>query len=284
MKIDTKILKTITILYVEDEVDINDQVSKFLKKIFKEVIVAYNGEEGLNLFIRNKDKIDVILSDINMPKMSGFDMIKSINKLSSSHKLPTIITTAHNDSKNLLNAIDNNINKYIEKPFELRSLTLLIVKLVTEYRKKDNIEKLAKGLAFKYNENEKINTNLNHKIKLLKKQNRFQSTLINDFIAHLDIDKNGNIVDASSKFYNTFGYSEDELIGEHINIIRCKTTDQLAFEKLMLRAIHSKDSVSGSFTFVTNEQKDMESNIIMIPFFDKTNFVSGYKIYIDIIF
>ncbi|MEA3314267.1 MAG: hypothetical protein U9Q30_00225, partial [Campylobacterota bacterium] len=85
-------------------------------------------------------------------------------------------------------------------------------------------------------------------------------------------------------FYSTFGYSENEIIGEHINIIRCKKSDQLAFQKLMLRAIHSKDFVNGSFVFTTNEQQNIDSNIIMIPFFDKSNLVSGYKIYIDTIF
>lgn len=284
MKLDTKVLKTITILYVEDESEIREQVAHFLEKIFKKVYVAIDGEDGLKKFIPAQKEIDIIITDINMPKISGFDMIKSINRLCAhNNKIPSIVTTAHNDTEHLLNAIDNNVKKYIEKPFELRNLTILIVKFVTESRKKRNIEKLAKGLAFKYNKNEKITTTLNNEVNILRKQNLFQTTLINDFIIHLDIDKTGNIIEASSKFYNTFGYSEDEIIGKHINIIRCKSSDQLAFQKLMLRAIHLKDSVNGSFVFTTNEQKDINSNIIMIPFFDKSNLVSGYKIYIDTI-
>ena len=68
----------LTVLYVEDEIDIRRFMYKNLSRLFEKVLLASNGEEGLALFKNNK--IDIILTDITMPKMNGLDMITQIRK------------------------------------------------------------------------------------------------------------------------------------------------------------------------------------------------------------
>ena len=74
-----EILKNINVLYVEDEEDVREFTSKTISTIVNKVIVACNGKEGLEKFEENKD-INLILTDINMPKMGGLEMCAQIRK------------------------------------------------------------------------------------------------------------------------------------------------------------------------------------------------------------
>ncbi len=78
-----EVLKNISILYVEDENDVRDFTSKILNPLLKKVFIAQDGEEGLKVFQENKDEIDLIVSDINMPKMDGLSMCDAIKKINS---------------------------------------------------------------------------------------------------------------------------------------------------------------------------------------------------------
>ncbi len=106
------ILKNFTILYVEDELETHKLIVEILKKYFKDVFVAFNGKEGLELY--NKVKPDIVLSDIVMPIMNGIEMSKQIKKLNP-HQ-PIAIFTAFNDYDYLTQAINMGIDKFISKP------------------------------------------------------------------------------------------------------------------------------------------------------------------------
>jgi len=77
MSSDTEILKkkaaSRAILYVEDESEIREQTVNFLEKFFKRVVSAQNGDEGLRCY--QKERFDIVLTDIKMPVMDGDDMI-----------------------------------------------------------------------------------------------------------------------------------------------------------------------------------------------------------------
>ncbi|MEA3290549.1 MAG: response regulator, partial [Campylobacterota bacterium] len=109
MTLDTKQLKTITLLYVEDDEAVMKQTKKLFDKIFKKVYTAQNGREGVNTFTEYQKEIEIIVTDINMPELNGIDMIKEINKYTLN--IPVIVTTAHTDSEHLMNAIELNVDK-----------------------------------------------------------------------------------------------------------------------------------------------------------------------------
>ncbi len=78
MAIDKKLLKRLKALYVEDDTHIRNELSALLSNFFGKVYTAGDGAEGLEIFLKNSDDIDVIISDINMPKITGIEMHKKI--------------------------------------------------------------------------------------------------------------------------------------------------------------------------------------------------------------
>ncbi|MCG3651088.1 response regulator [Aliarcobacter butzleri] len=123
-KINLHLFKHIKLLYVEDDLMTQEEVSFFLEKYLGELYLAKNGEEAINIFFKNK--IDLIITDIQMPKMNGLEMSKRILEINP--KIPIIITTAYNDCEYLNQAMDLGIDKYISKPFNLETLLTMIEK------------------------------------------------------------------------------------------------------------------------------------------------------------
>ncbi|MFV0564149.1 response regulator [Malaciobacter mytili] len=68
--LDLSFLSNLSILYVEDHQSTQEELGRIFKTFFKNVFIASNGEEGLQLFNNKKDEIDIIISDINMPNLS----------------------------------------------------------------------------------------------------------------------------------------------------------------------------------------------------------------------
>jgi len=280
MKLDTKQLQHITILYVEDDDIVSSQTKKILDKLFKKVYVGFDGKDGLALYKKNIDDIDVVVTDINMPNMNGLDMIKEINKLNKS--LPTIVTSAYSDSDNLLKAIDINVDKYITKPILIKELTVTIVELVLHYRRINNIENLAKNLVQKTTQTDKENDELNTVLEMAQNHNIYLKSIVDTMVINFQTDKNGNITAFSTKFKAFFQYNED-IIGKSIDILKCESCEQESFQKLMLRAIHTKKTVIAKYTLITNNERKFETEVTMTPFYGKDALVDGYTFYLDIL-
>lgn len=104
--------KSITILYVEDDENIAQKLILVLEQLFKKVTHVQDGQMGLDVY--KKDKFDIVLSDISMPNINGIDMAKEIKNINPGQKL--IFSTAHSESKLLMEAINLNADGYILKP------------------------------------------------------------------------------------------------------------------------------------------------------------------------
>ncbi|MFV0562347.1 response regulator transcription factor [Malaciobacter mytili] len=132
-------LKELTILYVEDDSVIRENLISYFKHIFKKTIVAIDGQDGLAKFKTNHKKIDVVITDINMPYLNGIDMIKQIKNINP--KIACIITTAYSDKQYLLDSVDFGVNHYILKPFKL---DILLKEVEKSYMSKFYIQELTK--------------------------------------------------------------------------------------------------------------------------------------------
>ncbi|MBB5022056.1 response regulator [Desulfurispira natronophila] len=108
----------ITVMYVEDEEFIRRTLEKPLSRRIKSLILAADGAEGLELF--QKHHPDIIITDINMPNMDGFEMIEKVRAINPD--VPVIITTALNEEKHLARMQELGIDKYIIKPIDVREL------------------------------------------------------------------------------------------------------------------------------------------------------------------
>lgn len=127
--------KNISILYVEDDVLTVEAFLDAFSDIFKKVHVAYNATDGLELFL--KEKPDIVLTDLQMPQVSGLELISNIRE--TNQTIPIIVNSAFNNTKFLLESINLHVNEYTMKPtdpykllsiFEKISETLLLQKSV----------------------------------------------------------------------------------------------------------------------------------------------------------
>ena len=105
-------LKNKTILLVEDEKIIRENIASMLKFFFKEVYVAIDGYDGLDKYENYLP--DIIMTDLKMPNMGGFELIKELEKRAS--KSYTIIVSAHTDTELLIEAINKGVHRYLIKP------------------------------------------------------------------------------------------------------------------------------------------------------------------------
>jgi two-component system, OmpR family, response regulator VanR len=105
-------LKNKTILLVEDEKIIRENIASMLKFFFKEVYVAIDGYDGLDKYENYLP--DIIMTDLKMPNMVGFELIKELEKRASTSY--TIIVSAHTDTELLIEAINKGVHRYLIKP------------------------------------------------------------------------------------------------------------------------------------------------------------------------
>lgn len=122
------ILKNLTILYIEDEIKIRENLTKALTFLFQDVIACSTAEEATLIFY--DQKIDIILSDINLPHMSGIEFIQNIR--SHDNSIPIIMLTAHMDTSYLLDATKLKLTDYLIKPIDFEMLHKAFEKALEE--------------------------------------------------------------------------------------------------------------------------------------------------------
>ena len=128
-------LKNKTVLYVEDDLDVLRNIATLLNNFFQTVYLASNGETGHELFLE-KD-IDVLLIDIELPKMNGIELIKKIRQTNKT--IPIIIISAYTNTNYLLDAVELNLSKYIVKPLTSAKIQALLNLLNEQFSKNDEI-------------------------------------------------------------------------------------------------------------------------------------------------
>ena len=108
----------IKILVVDDEARMRKLVKDFLSIKGYQVLEAGDGEEAVDLFFQQKD-IALILLDVMMPKMDGWEVVKTIRKYS---QVPIIMLTARSEERDELQGFDLGVDEYISKPFSPKIL------------------------------------------------------------------------------------------------------------------------------------------------------------------
>lgn len=111
-------LRKIKVLYVEDEEIIRESLAALLRRYVPHLLLASNGQEGLEVFERERPEI--VISDIRMPKIDGLEMARQMKE--SLPDVQVIITTAFGDSDYLLRAIEIGLNGYLIKPINKNNL------------------------------------------------------------------------------------------------------------------------------------------------------------------
>jgi len=127
-------MKTLNILFVEDnEGDILLTTEAFEEsKIINIIKVLRNGKKVVDFFenLNDIDEIpDLILLDINLPKMSGHEVLKYIKDHEKYKQIPVIMLTTSSAEKDILQSYKNHVNCYITKPIDINEFVQAIIKI-----------------------------------------------------------------------------------------------------------------------------------------------------------
>lgn len=113
-----RLTQKLNILYIEDDAVLLKETSENFKSMFSKVDTAIDGEEGLKKYLYffqvNSKYYDIVITDINMPKLNGVELIKKI--YIENEKQSIIVISAHNESEYLLDLVNLGIEQFLIKP------------------------------------------------------------------------------------------------------------------------------------------------------------------------
>lgn len=234
---DKDFLKQLNILYVEDDELIKKELNDTLKLFFKDILLASDGEEAIELFNANQKNIDLILSDINMPKKDGIALLHEIRKIDKI--VPFIFTTAFTNHEYLIDSIKYGVNDYFVKPLDIKELL------------------------------GKIET-LSRKSKKQKKIDHYQN-MINEYLDTINkvafvfvFDKNKKITYVNEFYTELSKLDVDDVLDNEFNYIYHKDIPSEIINK-QWEDLNNNKRWSGNLKFMTKDDTAFYSNCTIIP-------------------
>ena len=214
------------VMIVDDQSTTRNILKRVIKNSGHEVITASSGEEALQYL--QEMQFTLVLLDIVMPKMDGFEVLREIRQCYSMSALPVIMVSVRDGSDDILKAFSIGANDYVAKPIDLPVICARIEAHLAYKKFNDNNEfarrKLEKNVAKKQtkllSKNKVIEFEIEKRKKaeqhILENEAYFESLIenVNDIIAVIEED--GTIVYESSSLERILGYSPEERIGNKV--------------------------------------------------------------------
>jgi PAS domain S-box-containing protein len=247
--INKDLLSKAVILYVEDEEVARQETAELLQVFFDKVFVATNGQEAFEIFKKNHDILDVVLTDINMPIMNGIELISNIRE--TNWDIPILVNTGFDDSKTILKVIKLNIANYILKPIQINTTLKIISKILEESDK-------TKEIIRQRNE-------LNQIMSIMDSQN---------LICEYDI--NGHITYANNIFCMVSEYELHEILGKRFDYLRHQHSNQLIYDNIW-DTLQNGQAFSGRLKKITKTKKPFYVHSTIFPIFDKDDKIFKFR-------
>ena len=186
---DLELLKKISVLYLEDDNQIRETFSDTSSKLFKHLYLAKDGLEGLQIYNKEKDNIDIIISDINMPNLNGIEFLSEVRKYDLT--IPLIFITAYTETSYLIESIKLGVKQYLPKPLDLR----VLLDILSSFSQEKFIQE-----------------------KLIKQEKDIDNYMyaINQVALITKSSNDGTISYVNDIFCKVSGYEENELIGKNL--------------------------------------------------------------------
>jgi len=235
----------IRVMYVECDCEAQKNTLDFLTKIFDNLVIATDGEDGLKKF---KDhNIDIVITAIDISKLSGIEMLQAIKNIDKN--CYTIIISKNTNSEILLQSIQLNVNGYILKPLKIEELL-------------DTLEKVIEKFQFEY-EAKNYKCYLEQYLALIDKSSILSKT-----------DTVGNITYVNDSFCKISGYKKEEVLGkkhsitkhhENTNEIYAEMWNTIKIKEQSWEGVIKNKSKSGSSYYVhtiITPIKDIEGQVV----------------------
>ncbi len=194
----------LSILIVDDE-PLNLKLTAAALGDHYELHFARSGEDALN-YLQNQRTANIVLLDITMPGMNGFEVAQELNKSEKTSHIPIIYLTGDDSEETIEKAFDTGAVDYITKPFRKKELLIRI---------KNRIE------------TESLKKNLKDTLK----KNEHLLDIVSRHVPYIKTNPQGIITEISPSFYSMIGASE-ELVGKNINILKSGYTPQQVYKTL----------------------------------------------------
>ena len=163
-----ELAKDIKLLYVEDEESLREIMKTYLSKFFTHIDTAENGLVGLEYY--EKNRYDLVLTDILMPKLDGIEMASKIKEINP--KQNVVIISAYADTKDFIQSIKIGIDGYILKPIDFEQLNTMLLKIV------DKIHQFEENIQYQNNLEQLVNKKTQDIQKLEEaKVNNYKETI-----------------------------------------------------------------------------------------------------------
>lgn len=172
------------ILLLEDELMLRSSIEEYLEALGHKVISFGNGEEAYEAI--TKEVFDLLLLDINIPKMNGLSLLKALNEIE--HAFPTIFISANVDIDDISRAFELGASDYLKKPFHLKELGLRIDKIKKEYAIK-NLKHIILSSKYVFSKEEQMLFYNNNVQVLTKKQLQIVTLLCENIGVVVDFEK-----------------------------------------------------------------------------------------------
>ena len=170
--------QNLTLLYIEDDLEIQNSLAEFLERYTSNLHLAQSAEEGMELY--KKICPDIILLDINLPGKSGLDFARELRQYDSNTRI--VISTAYTDQEFLLTAVELELTRYLVKPLTSNELMEALTKAADEYKGMDVPDAIDLGEGFCYDHKRKVLLCEEQVVTLRRKEMQ----LLEFFIAHAD--------------------------------------------------------------------------------------------------
>lgn len=259
--------KKLKLLYVEDNEDSRKTTSLLLQEFFPNMVIAVDGNDGFEKFNTIKD-IDIIITDINMPKLNGIDMISKIRE--KDNDVYIIVLSAYNESDYFIDSIKYGVDSYILKPLDIEQIIAAFQQVIKKHQLKEN------------------------SLKNLSLLQQYQNVVDKGSIV-AKTDKRGIITYVNDEFCSLFEYSRDELIGNSHSLVKSGGTPLEVYQDLWSTIKDKKELWQGIFKNYSKNGKtyyikstiqpilDMDGEIIEFISLsdDITDIMNPRKQYID---
>lgn len=247
MSIDKNLLKKLTLLYIEDDDIIRSELSGLLSNFFANVLVAKDGKDGFRTYLENKDKINIILTDINMPILNGIELIKRIRDFDE--KIPVIFATAYSDTEFFADAIKLRAQEYIVKPIDIKHLINLLNNIAITLYKETQLRLQQLELS-RYKE------------------------ILNTSNIVIKLDMQLNIISVNELFCQISGFEEDELIGNEFKSLRYDDFSNDIYTSLYADVLNNKPW-QGILKNITKTKSSFTTDSHVFPTHDETGEMNG---------
>ena len=246
-----ELFKTLNILYVENDEELEKTFAQVLIKLFKKVFLSLDGLDALTQFTQHNnsdEKIDVILSEYNIPSLNGLELLLQVRKINQT--VPFIFVTQETSIDLLLNSLRYDVTDYFVKPID----------------EKEILRKIEEACFARKQEDE---------IKIYQDEIEEYLELINNVAIVYIFNSDMTISYANNFFLELIKYDEDELVGKdyrdvfHYEMPKAIITEQAT-------TLESGAKWQGKIKYLTSIDSLFYTNCTIIPVFDEDKNITKY--------